>query len=105
MTRRSLISSLYVDSMHRKCIEPVKRTHGNGPQWQSHRFAIKGGISFREAMLRDLAEPNVLLVAWRVPPGERAPLFGDVSFRGIPVWVVNDLNACRGVSFRPECSE
>lgn len=85
---RSLISSLYVDSMHLKCIEPVKRTHGNGMQWQSHRFAIKDGISFREAMLKDMSEPNVLLVGYRVPPDGRPPLFGDVTFRGIPVRIV-----------------
>jgi len=45
----------------RKCIEPVKRNHGNGLQWISHRFEIKGGISWREALLRDLAKPNPLL--------------------------------------------
>jgi hypothetical protein len=44
---------------HRKCVEPVKRKHGGlRPEWQSHRFEIKGGISWHEAMIRDMAEPN-----------------------------------------------
>ena len=44
---------------HRKCIEPVKRKHGGlQPEWQIHRFEIKGGISLNEAMIRDMAAPN-----------------------------------------------
>ena len=88
MTKRSLISSLYVDCWHRKCIEPVKRAHGNGLQWQSHRFAIKGGISWREAMCRDMSEPNILMVVARGPAVDRVPLFSELSFRGIPVRIV-----------------
>jgi hypothetical protein len=34
--------------------EPVKRNK-DGVRWISHRFPIRGGISMREVMLRDLA--------------------------------------------------
>jgi hypothetical protein len=35
-----------------KCIEPVPRRKGNPwPEWQVHRFPIKGGISWRDVML------------------------------------------------------
>jgi hypothetical protein len=44
------------------------------PEWQSHRFEIKGGISFREAMIRDMSEPNVFL------KGENGGIF-FVTFR------------------------
>ena len=61
---------------HRKCVEPVKRKHGSlRPEWQHHRFEIKGGISFREAMIRDMSAPNVLL------RGEN----GGIFFRDIPI--------------------
>ena len=42
-------------------VEPVKRNKGNGLQWIIHRFPIRGGISRREAMLRDMARPTPLL--------------------------------------------
>ena len=45
---------VYLDFLHRKCIEPVKRNHGNGLEWQAHRFPIRGGISWREVMKEDL---------------------------------------------------
>lgn len=42
--------------MRRKCIEPIKRRHGSPqPEWQAHRFEIKGGISWRDAMIYDMA--------------------------------------------------
>lgn len=45
--------------MHVKCIEPVKRKHGKPhAEWQSHRFPIKGGISFREAWMYDASRGN-----------------------------------------------
>ncbi len=48
-------SSIYRDFWHRKCIEPVKRRHGSTqPEWQVHRFEIKGGISWRDAMIYDM---------------------------------------------------
>jgi len=49
----------YLDVWNKKCVEPVKRNK-DGVQWISHRFPIKGGISPREAMIRDLCEPNPL---------------------------------------------
>jgi hypothetical protein len=56
-----LPQSLYSNSFyHRRCVEPVKRKHGGSerPQWVSHRFEIKDGISWHAAMMRDMAEPN-----------------------------------------------
>ncbi len=72
--------SLY-PNVHRKCIEPVKRKHGgNGVQWVMHRFEIKGGISWRDAMIYDMMiQPNQFVV-------EDAE--GNLSFRGIPVRIV-----------------
>lgn len=65
----------YVDGFHLKCVEPMKRlydTYG----WKSHRFAIKRGISLRDAMLEDALEESVLFVEGL-----------KVTFRGIPVRV------------------
>ena len=48
--------------LHAKCVEPIKRRKGDtSPQWIIHRFTIKGGISIRDAWLRDLCRPNPLL--------------------------------------------
>lgn len=45
-----------------KCVEPVKRVKGDArPQWIEHRFPIKGGISRRQAWVRDLMGPNPLI--------------------------------------------
>ena len=42
-----------------KCIEPVKRKHGNTyPEWQCHRFPIKGGISWRDVLIMEWSKPN-----------------------------------------------
>lgn len=58
-----LPTSLYSNAYwHRKCIEPVKRKHGKTyPEWQVHRFEIKGGISWNEAWMRDMSAPNPFL--------------------------------------------
>lgn len=40
---------------HAKRYEPVKRNHGNGPEYIGHRFPIKGGISLWEVMVRQIA--------------------------------------------------
>ena len=45
---------------HAKVYEPVKRNK-DGMRWIMHRFQIKGGISFREAMMKDMFEPNKLI--------------------------------------------
>lgn len=65
-------SGIYSHFWHRKCVEPVKRKHGSSqPEWQSHRFEIKGGISWREAWLRDArseaSRPNPLQAMIRTP--------------------------------------
>jgi len=46
-------------AFHAKCVEPRKRNK-DGKKWIVHRFPIKGGISIREAMIKDMAEPNLL---------------------------------------------
>ncbi len=48
----------YLTSM--RCVEPKKRNK-DGLRWISHRFPIRNGITWREAMLRDMTEPNHLL--------------------------------------------
>jgi endonuclease I len=41
--------------MRLKCVEPIKRKHGKSyPEWQFHRFEIKNGISWRDAMIYDM---------------------------------------------------
>jgi hypothetical protein len=53
---------IYTDFWRKRCVEPVKRKHGSlKPEWQHHRFEIKGGISWRDAMLLDMSQPNPLL--------------------------------------------
>jgi len=48
--------------INEKRVEPVKRKKGEkSPQWIVHRFPIKGGISLRDAWLRDLCRPTPLL--------------------------------------------
>lgn len=47
-------------NLHAKIVEPAKRNK-DGVQWIVHRFPIKGGISLREAMIRDMSQPNPLL--------------------------------------------
>lgn len=51
------------DWMRIKCVEPIKRRHGSErPEWQIHRFPIKGGISMRDAWIYDMAhQRNPLL--------------------------------------------
>lgn len=53
----------YYDMIRRvPCVEPMKRKHGSTqPQWQSHRFPIKGGITWAEAMRRDLCEQRMIV--------------------------------------------
>jgi len=49
--------------VHKKCVEPIKRRKGDrSPQWIIHRFPIKGGISLRDAWMKDLSKPNPLLI-------------------------------------------
>ena len=48
---------------HERRYEPVKRNHGNGPEYIGHRFPIKGGISLRDVMWKQAGEYN-LLKAW-----------------------------------------
>lgn len=54
--------SIYTDLWNKPCIEPIKRKHGSyHAEWQSHRFSIKGGITWRQAMIIDFSARNVLL--------------------------------------------
>lgn len=45
--------SIFRDVMNAKCIEPHRRNK-DGMRWIAHRFPIKGGISWRDVMLRGL---------------------------------------------------
>ncbi len=55
------LSRIFHDALNEKCIEPIKRKHGNFvEEWQRHRFPIKNGISSHESFLRDMREPNTL---------------------------------------------
>lgn len=56
--------------MHFKCIEPIKRKHGKTyAEWQAHRYEIKNGISWRDAMIYDMAnQKNPFLDMIRIVP-------------------------------------
>jgi len=43
------------------CVEPQKRRVGGVYRWAMRRFPIKGGITIRESMIRDMAAPNPLM--------------------------------------------
>jgi hypothetical protein len=78
MSRRGETLLRYYPDFNAKTIEPVKRKHGSLlPEWQMHRFPIKGGISMRDALAYDmLTSPNRTI---------KIEDDGQVSFRGIPV--------------------
>lgn len=58
MKTQSIYSNYF---MRGKFIEPVKRKHGRTyPEWQPHRFEIKGGISWRDVIIRE-SDNNSLL--------------------------------------------
>lgn len=62
--------NIYLDIWRLKCVEPIKRKHGSlRPEWQSHRFPIKNGITWREAMIRDLAQPSPFIGMIRIVDG------------------------------------
>jgi hypothetical protein len=46
------------EALNRRCYEPKKRLVNGKYGWAKHRFPIKGGISFREVLIRNLYEPN-----------------------------------------------
>ena len=45
--------------------EPVKRMSGGKYRWVKHRLPIKGGISFREVMQRDLYDRKPVETLWK----------------------------------------
>jgi hypothetical protein len=46
------------DALDARTYEPNKRFVGGTYGWANHRFPIKGGISFRQVMIRNMYEPN-----------------------------------------------
>jgi len=46
------------EALDNRCYEPQKRLVGGEYGWAHHRFPIKGGINFREVMIRSLYEPH-----------------------------------------------
>lgn len=60
--------NVYQEALTQKCVEPRKRNK-DGLRWIVHRFPIKGGISLRHAMIRDMMEENPL---WRMAGLPRA---------------------------------
>lgn len=62
-----------------RVVEPIKRKKGfTRPTWQSHRFEIKGGITWMEAMRRDMLGNKVI---------------ENGSFRGIPIRMMRETRA------------
>lgn len=59
MTFTDIVSRLLNNDY--KCVEPVRRKKGSRvPQWQVHRFPIKGGISILEVMAQNIFSTNQL---------------------------------------------
>lgn len=54
--------------LNEKCVEPIKRNK-DGVRWIVHRYPIKGGISLREAWIRDMCQPNTYLQRLKVIDG------------------------------------
>jgi len=46
------------EALDSRCYEPKKRFVGGEYGWAKHKFPIKGGINFREVMIRSLYEPH-----------------------------------------------
>jgi hypothetical protein len=46
------------EALDSRCYEPKKRLVGGEHKWAQHRFPIKGGISFREVIIRNFYEPH-----------------------------------------------
>jgi len=57
------VSAIYGNYFRIKNIEPQKRLVGGSFGWAAHRFPIKGGISWRDVMIRDMARPHPLFLA------------------------------------------
>jgi hypothetical protein len=51
---------------HERTFEPKKRMCGGGFKWVSHRFPIKGGISFRDTMIADAYLHGNSMMKWVV---------------------------------------
>ena len=65
MKARGIYSNYFMTG---KFIEPVKRKHGRTyPEWQPHRFEIKGGISWRDVIIHESNNYNMLLKMIKVP--------------------------------------
>lgn len=47
-------------SNEHKCFEPVQRNK-DGKRWIRHRFPIKGGISLRDIMIKQVMKTNRLM--------------------------------------------
>lgn len=43
--------------LNKKCYEPTPRNH-DGIRYHGHRFPIKGGITLRDVMIREMCKPN-----------------------------------------------
>ena len=62
----------------KRCVEPIKRCKGSTyPQWQSHRFEIKGGITWRDAFRQDMFGQKMIV---------------DGKFRNITIRIVSDAS-------------
>ena len=48
------VTTEIIDAINAPTYEPQKRMVAGRYTWAKHRFPIKGGISFRETMIRDL---------------------------------------------------
>jgi hypothetical protein len=55
---------LLMTSLTGKYYEPVQRNK-DGKRWIRHRFPIKGGISLRDIMVRQVTATNTLLAHFR----------------------------------------
>ena len=54
-------STAFWGAMDKKRVEPVPRMHAGRFEYVFHKYPIKGGISPREVMTRQIMTENILL--------------------------------------------
>ena len=79
----------FAEFMDKRCIEPQKRLRGGSFGWASHRFPIKGGVSFRETLARDLCKSNPFMADVFAKHGQPLPIGTRLKIRMPGDFVVN----------------
>lgn len=74
----------YYEVFTAKIWEPRKRNK-DGMRWISHRFPIKGGISYREVMHLSLSDNNIFLAVIAEDVDQKTTHIGDTLRIRLPL--------------------